>query len=331
MFLTDQTGSNVTLSYKIRGRLRVSDFAGAVKATTSAHESLRTCFIADEKSSERAWQVVMEQSKLELEYRTVSSEDQIAAEYRSVRNTVYDLEQGETMRVVLLSHEDKSYTVIFGYHHIILDGVGFQIWLADLERAYAGQTISPQGLEYTAFSEQEGLSMGLNKNADDLAYWKREFDQIPPVLPLLPVSTVTSRQVVSNYRSTYVERRLDPKLSTKMKTICQKLRVTMSHFYLTTYRIWLARLAGVDDLCIGLADANRHSSNVMSTVGLFLNSLPLHFTQQKDMSFGEVLHETRDKVYEGLGHAGVPFDELLQGKSFPRRCLSATGVLIVFP
>ncbi|KAF1846591.1 putative linear gramicidin synthase subunit D, partial [Cucurbitaria berberidis CBS 394.84] len=237
MFLADQTGSNVTLSYNIRGRIRVSDFARAVKATTRAHEALRTCFVADEESKERAWQGVMEESKLELEYKTISSADQV-------------------------------------------------------------------------------IDLGnLKKN---LAYWQREFEQISPVLPLLPVSKVTSRQAISSYGSTYVERRLDPKLSAKMKATCQKFHVTMSHFYLATYRILLARLTGVDDICIGLADANRHDSKVISTVGLFLNSLPLHFTQQKDRSFGDVLRETRAKVYEGLSHAGVPFDELLQALRLSR-------------
>jgi hybrid polyketide synthase / nonribosomal peptide synthetase ACE1 len=73
------------------------------------------------------------------------------------------------------------------------------------------------------------------------------------------------------------------------------------------------RLTGVEDLCTGLADANRQNSNTMSTVGLFLNMLPLHFKGPLSTSFGEVLKTTRTKVYEALGHAGVPFNDIFQG------------------
>ncbi|KAK0664508.1 hypothetical protein QBC41DRAFT_380647 [Cercophora samala] len=318
MFLSDQTASNVTLSYNIRGRVRIGDFARALKQTTNAHEALRICFIPDEHSAEKAWQGVMKTSKVELNHRTVSSDDEISAVYDQVRHTVYDLEQGETMQVVLLSKDPLTHTIIFGYHHIVLDGVGFTTFVADLERAYKGQTPSPAGLRYSDFSEKEGIAIEKGSLEKNLAYWKAEFQDAPPLLPLLPVAQTTTRRAISKYGSSYVEHRLDSSLAAKLKAVCRQFHVTPSHFYLAVFRIMLSRLGGVDDLCIGLADANRHDSDVMSTVGLFLNMLPLRFKHVPDMSFGDVLKGTRTKVYEGLGHAGVPFDELLQELKVPR-------------
>ncbi|KAH6844804.1 hypothetical protein B0I37DRAFT_446777 [Chaetomium sp. MPI-CAGE-AT-0009] len=318
MFLSDRTSSNVTLSYNIRGHVRVSDLARAVKQTTNAHEALRTCFIADNDSTEKAWQGVMQTSKVELDYRTVVTDEEISAAYQQVRNTVYDLGQGETMQIVLLSKNQTTHTIIFGYHHIVLDGVGFTAFVADLERAYKGQRPSPQGLQYADFSEQEGVAIGKGSLQQNLAYWKDKFQEMPPLLPLLPVANVTTRQAVGTYGSSYVERRLDSRLAETLKTCCKKFHVTSSHVYIATFRVMLMRLAGVDDLCIGLADANRHESNVTSTVGLFLNMLPLRFRQSSEATFGDILKETRGAVYEGLGHAGVPFDELLQALQVPR-------------
>ncbi|KAK4205028.1 hypothetical protein QBC40DRAFT_261048 [Triangularia verruculosa] len=318
MFLSDQTASNVTLSYNIRGKVRIEAFARALKQTVNAHEALRTCFIADENSAEKAWQGVMKTSKVELNHKTVSTDEEISAAYKRVRNTIYDLEQGETMQVVLLSKDSLTHTIIFGYHHIVLDGVGFTSFVADLERAYNGQAPSPMGLRYSEFAEKEGIAIEKGSLEKNLAYWKGEFQEVPPLLPLLPVSKTTTRKAISKYGSSYVEQRLDPKLAANLKLVCRQFHATSSHFYLAVFRIMLARLAGVDDLCIGLADANRHDSNVMSTVGLFLNMLPLRFKHLPDTPFGEVLKGTRVKVYEGLGHAGVPFDDLLQALKVPR-------------
>ncbi|KAK3290153.1 uncharacterized protein B0H64DRAFT_453112 [Chaetomium fimeti] len=318
MFLSDRTSSNVTLSYNMRGHVRISDFARAVKQTTNAHEALRACFIADEDSSEKAWQGLMQTSKVELDHRTVATDEEISAAYQEVRSTVYDLEQGETMQIVLLSKNPTTHTIIFGYHHIVLDGVGFTAFVADLERAYKGQRPSPQGLQYAEFSEQEGVAIGKGSLQQNLEYWKNKFHEMPPLLPLLPVANVTARQTVGTYGSSYVEQRLNARLAESLKACCKKFHVTSSHVYLATFRVMLMRLAGVDDLCIGLADANRHESNVSSTVGLFLNMLPLRFKQSSEATFGEILKETRGAVYEGLGHAGVPFDELLQALQVQR-------------
>ena len=318
MFLSDQTASNVTLSYNIHGEVRIRDLARALRQTTNAHEALRTCFIADESSAEKARQGIMKISKVKLDHWTVSTNDEISEVYNRVRNTIYDLEQGETMQVILLSKDAVTHTIVFGYHHIVLDGVGFTTFVADLERAYNGQTLSPVGLGYSEFSEREGIAIQKGDLESNLAYWKAEFQEAPPLLPLLPVARTVTRKAISKYGSSYVEHRLEANLAASLKAVCRQFHVTPSHFYLAVFRIMLSRLAGVDDVCIGLADANRHDSNVMSTVGLFLNMLPLRFKHLPDMSFSDVLKGTRAKVYESLGHAGVPFDELLQALKVPR-------------
>lgn len=271
--------------------------------------------MADRNSLETAWQGVMIEPKIKFVHHKVSTDAEIEEAYMQVRNTVYELQQGECMQVVLLSSNPMAHTIIFGYHHIILDGVGFQVFLTHLEQAYAGKSPSPQGLQYTSYSENEALSVGKSTLKDKLSYWRDEFRDTPTVLPLLPVSKVRSRRAMSTYGSNYVEKRLDSRLASQIKLTCRQWHTTPSHFYLATFRVMLMRLAGIEDLCIGLADANRHEDNVISTVGLFLNMLPLRFKGYRNSQFSEILRETRTKVYGALGHAGIPFDELLKGKA----------------
>ncbi|KAL9039597.1 MAG: hypothetical protein Q9180_002432 [Flavoplaca navasiana] len=317
-FLGDQTASNVTSSYKIRGHLNVARLARAVKVTANAHQALRACFLPDESSSEKAWQGLMKESKLELQHQELSRDEEVAKVYERVRHTVYDLRQGLTMQIILLSRGRTEHTIIFGYHHIVLDGVGFEAFLTDLEKVTASQPPSPQGLQYFKFSAREGLEIEQGGLHNNLEYWRSEFKHTPPLLPVLPVSKVATRQPISRYGSTYVEQRLDAQLALKIKAACRQFHVTASHFYLATFRVMLLRLAGIDEICIGVADANRHDSSVMSTVGLFLNMLPIFFKKITNAAFGDVLRDTRAKVWDGLAHAGVPFDELLQALRLPR-------------
>ncbi|KAM0276945.1 hypothetical protein ACHAQH_006230 [Verticillium albo-atrum] len=311
------TTSNVTFFYEMRGRVRIPELSRAVKAVGKAHEGLRTCFFADEHSVESAWQGVMQTSKLELEYRKISNKDEITSEYARVRDTVYDLTQGKTMRIVVLSMDNETHAIIFGYHHIIMDGVGFQIFLRDLEHAYAGQAVRTPAMQYPSFAEKQRHAIEEGSLEKSLLFWRQELKDAQ-LLPVLSVAKVPSRQVLNKYQSCHVQHRLATSLIDKIKATCRGSAVTPSHFYLATFRVFLTRLAGVKNVCIGMADANRRDVESMSTVGLFLNLLPLLFEATGSTSFQAVMKETRNKVYEALGHSDVPLDEILNALRLPR-------------
>lgn len=323
IYMEDQTTSNVTFFYEIRGRVRVSSLSRALQVVGNAHEGLRTCFFADERPADErsvdegpvgtAWQGVMKASKLELEHRKISDKSEIASEYARVRDTVYDLAQGKTMRVVLLSLDSESHAIIFGYHHIVMDGVGFQIFLRDLESAYTGRALAIPAMQYPSYSEKQRRAIDSGSLSKDLAFWRQELKDAQ-LLPLLPVAKVSSRQALDKYSSCHVQHRLPTSLADKIRATCRGLAVTPSHFYLATFRVFLTRLTGASSICIGMADANRRDVESMSTVGLFLNLLPLLFKATGSEIFHAVVQETRNKVYEALGHSDAPLDEILNSK-----------------
>ncbi|KMU74734.1 tyrocidine synthetase 1 [Coccidioides immitis RMSCC 3703] len=77
-------------------------------------------------------------------------------------------------------------------------------------------------------------------------------------------------------------------------------------------------LLEVDDLYIGMADANRNETHLVRSMGMYLNLLPLRFRLGQNKSFTEVLKETRRKVYSAIGHSRLPFDVLLEELKTPR-------------
>ncbi|KAI1166951.1 hypothetical protein F5B18DRAFT_604946 [Nemania serpens] len=53
-----------------------------------------------------------------------------------MRTYSFDLELNDTFMAMLLSREAISYTIVFGYHHIIMDGVSRQVLLQDLAQIF---------------------------------------------------------------------------------------------------------------------------------------------------------------------------------------------------
>ncbi|TPX24000.1 putative Hybrid PKS-NRPS biosynthetic cluster [Coccidioides immitis] len=315
-YLEDQTTFNITFSVQLRGYLRVSDMENAVKLLGSRHEALRTCFFT--KDGETPMQGILKESRLLLEKKTIQNPEQVTVEFQSMRDYVFDIEHGENMRVLLLSLTPTVNYMIIGYHHINMDGASLEVFLDELEMAYTHKRLPQPVFQYSDFSEQQRLEFKKGQMNAELNYWKSELSDDLSVLPLLPFSSAKHRSPIEKYEHHREDCRISTELATQVKDMCRKNKVNVFHFYLATYAVLLSRLLEVDDLYIGMADANRNETHLVRSMGMYLNLLPLRFRLGQNKSFTEVLKETRRKVYSAIGHSRLPFDVLLEELKTPR-------------
>lgn len=61
----------------------------------------------------------------------------VKSEVKELERRTWNLEQGESFQVTLVSREsDLDTNIIFGHHHIVMDGVSWHLFLRDLGLAY---------------------------------------------------------------------------------------------------------------------------------------------------------------------------------------------------
>ena len=313
LLLEDQTTSNVAFYYHVTGNLCVSDMERAIRIVTARHEALRTCFIEDQTEADQAYQKVMASSPLRLEHKKIKSVEDVAAEYTQLKAHVFDLASGEMIRLVLLSLSPSSHYLLINYHHILMDGVSFQIFLSDLEKAYNGQSLGTPPRQFPDFSAAQRQAFENGEMNDELRYWRGVFPagEQPPILPLLPMARTSSRVAMKNFDIHQVGCRLEPGLVARVKSISKAQRSTPFHFYLAVFKAMLFCFTDAQDLTIGIADANRNDSDVIGSIGFFLNLLALRFRRQPDQRFADAVVEARNTTYAALGNSRLPFDVLL--------------------
>ena len=313
--LKDPTTPNVVFSYRVTGNLRVGDLERAIRIVTTRHEALRTCFVEDETDAGEAYQKVLPSSPLRLDRKKISSVQDVATEYTKLKGHVFDLESGDVMRVVLLTLSSASHYLLLNYHHIVMDGASFNIFVSDLEKAYSGQSLGAPPRQYSDFSVAQRQALEKGDMRDELSYWRGVFSvgEQPPVLPLLPMARTSSRVAMKGFESHQVIRHLEPALVARVKSVSKAQRSTPFHLHLAAFKIMLFCFAGEDteDLTIGIADAARNDSDVKGSIGFFLNLLTLRFRRQLDQTFADAVVEARNTTYAALGSSRLPFDVLL--------------------
>lgn len=310
--LDDQTTFNIVLSARVTGTLSVSDLDRAVRVNGQKHEVLRTRFFTDPETM-LPTQGILRDSPLRLEYRSVSDEVAFQDTFNELVHHSFDLALGSTIRVILLEKSATSHFLYIACHHIVMDEVSMQVFLSDIEREYQRKPLLP-ALQYAEYSRRQRQRYESGNMAAQIQYWKDELVDPPAPLALLPLSSslaVKTRPLVRRYDFNRYEAKLDVRTASRIRAMAQSHQATSFHFYVSILRIMLSRMLSLEDLCIGIADANRTDSDTSTGVGFFVNLLPLRFKTSLQQSFSETLQSSRNKVFGALAHSDVPFDVII--------------------
>ncbi|ATY64651.1 Beta-ketoacyl synthase [Cordyceps militaris] len=316
-YLEDSTCFNVLVQTRLNGNIDSARLQEAVRKLGARHESLRTAFFVSEKGEPRMG--VMSDSLLRLEVEKIQEISQAEKAYQDMMGYNFDIERGEVIRMRLLSLSDKDHVFIFAVHHIAMDGFSFNLMIRDLDMMYQGKPVPQIPAQFTDFAIQQRRDVEAGRMRNDVAFWKKTFSNIPDPLPLFPFTGVSNRMPLVKYEHEEVELSLDAAMAQKIRNLCRQNRCTTFHFFLATFQIFLSKWLEVDDLCIGIADANRSDIKTLSTIGFLLNLVPLRFSALNAKApFSSVLAAAKQTAYNSLAHSKLPFDLLLEELNLPR-------------
>ncbi|EFQ34698.1 AMP-binding enzyme [Colletotrichum graminicola] len=304
-FTSDASTLNNTVVYRMTGALDVARLAEAVRVVGDRHEALRTAVFESEDGM--AVQAVLDHSKLHLEKLSASLKD-VPVIINDLAGYHYQLDKGQNMRILLVSSSPTEHHILFGFHHINMDGISLQIIQSELETVYKGEDLLGSPLPFTDFVKRQRE----NDWSELLSFWQSELSGISGNLPILQLPGASKvRHLLTEYRAIEVERRVNSPTMAKVHERCRELRVTQFQFYLAIFRVLLTRLAKVEDICIGIADGNRLSEDTLDAVGMYLNLLSLRFQSTQKMTFSDIAQDTKQKAQAAIAHSAIPFGLLL--------------------
>ena len=319
---------NVTCNIEIMAELDTSALAKAVRALSARHEALRTCFFNDTGDQNQPVQGILKESSLRLETFTAPTSE-IPKHFAELHKTVYHFGKGELMRIVLVSSSPTKHHLLVGYHHINMDSSSLAVLVGDLQRLYFGQKLSAPRVQSPDFALWQIERLRNGQWEKEVSYWREEFSTPSQPLPVLNLSPNKKRPDMIAYEIHSTKTRVMAPIARQIKGFCRNARVTPFHLYATVWQILLARLAATDDICIGMADANRSDFGASESIGNFLNLLPLRLKTALDQPFESLVQATKNKALHAMSNSAVPFDVILEQVQ-PQRSPSHSPIFQAF-
>lgn len=329
------TAYTLPMYSRLRGPLDVHALEKSVSELLRRHEILRTVFpVSDGTPSQKILPapekalVFLDFSALPLEEAEAKARDAAANEAKRP----FDLARGPLLRAQLLRLGPDDHVLLFAVHHIVFDGWSIDVFWRDLSALYCAfregkaSPLAELPFQYVDFASWQKKSIEGPTRDAHLAYWKEQLGEHPPTLSL---PTDRPRQNAMHSPGAKKAVQIGPSLCASLRSLSQREGASVSMTLLTAFNVLLHRLAGQDDILVGMPVACRSRAEFESMVGIFVNTMVVRTRLSESLSFRDVLHQVRDTMLEAHEHQDMPFEELV-GALDPQRDLHRTPLFQVF-
>ncbi len=309
---------NISQAMHLKGWLHVAALEQSFQEIVRRHEVLRTTFAMVDgelvqviSPSPNFTLPVVDLTELSTTVQKVKVQELATHEAQYP----FDLAHGPLLRVTLLKLGETEHVLVFVMHHIVADAKSCGILIQELAVLYKGFStgkppVLPElSIQYADFAHWQRQWLQGSVLAEQLAYWKQQLAETPPVLTL---PTDRSSPSVQNLAGDCISFHLSPSLSAMLKKLSQSEGVTLFITLLAAFQTLLYRYSTQDDFCVGTAINNRKTSELNSLIGCFVNTLVLRANLSGNPSFRELLSRVREVALAAYAHQDLPFEKLVE-------------------
>ncbi|MDQ2586615.1 non-ribosomal peptide synthetase [Saccharothrix yanglingensis] len=323
---------NVPIALRLRGALDRAALRRALDVLVERHAALRTTF---PDSGGEPVQLVAPTGTAALTVHDLSGDDlsgddlsgddlsgddlsdgardAAAQRFADERGGIgFDLHRGPLFAASLGRFADDDHVLVLNLHHICSDAWSLSVLLDELGTAYdaalAGREpdLPALRLQYPDFAVWQRDRMADDVVAEHLDHWARHLDGAPELLTL---PTDRPRPPVVTYRGALHCAHVP---AGPLEDVARAHGVTTFMVLLAAFAARLGRLAGQDDVVVGTPVAGRSHPDLERLIGFFVNTLPLRVHVGGDPTFTELLARVRESAVDGLAHADLPFERLVE-------------------
>ena len=202
----------------------------------------------------------------------------------------------------------------FTTHHFVVDGWSCGILMRELSIIYNALASGEEprlpelSVQYTDFAVWQTRWLEGPEPAKQIAYWKAALDR----LSTLELPTDRARPPLQSYRGDIHHFELQPELGAALRELSREMGMTLYMTLLAAFQVLLYRYSRQEEVVLGTAVSNRHSSDLEHLLGPFVNTLVLRGDLSGNPSFRELVQRARDVASNAFANQDLPFETLVE-------------------
>jgi amino acid adenylation domain-containing protein/FkbM family methyltransferase len=324
----------ISAAIELAGDLEPAALWGSFLEIARRHETLRTAFLESAGEPVQAIAPKPELPSCVVDLSALAAAGSRAETERIARETArqgFDLSTAPLWRLRLLRLRADLHVALLSLHHAVADGWSIGILVKELAELYAAALsgrpprLPELPIQYADFALWQRRRLTGEVLAADLAFWREQLGGLPSALE---VPADRPRPATPSDRGIGCPMELGRETSEAVRRLARDRGATAFMVLLAAFQALLGRLAGEDDLAVGVPVAGRDRTEVAGLIGFFVNTLVLRARLGGDPPFDELVARVREGVVSAFAHRELPFERLIDDLS-PRRHLGVTPLFQV--
>lgn len=312
---------NLSVSIIFKGNLEIDKLEQAVNTLVKRHECLRATFSPDGQ-----FMCIYSDGSAEISQNDISNlsttEKELSKEtlIKEELNFLFDLVNGPLFNVSLIKLEDFEYILTLTHHHIIGDGLSFDVILEELGTLYSAYVENvvphlPNPERFSEFAEKMNSLSQSNEYKHLEDFWLNIYKESVPTIEL-PIDYI--RPSIRKYNSHRLDFPLDDAILNALKNVGLNAGCSLVTTLLAAFEVFLYKLTGQNDLVVGFPYSGNMLLDMRQMIGHCVNSLPLRSKINPNCSFSDYLKQRNTQLFDAYEHQQVSFGHLLKSLAISR-------------
>jgi natural product biosynthesis luciferase-like monooxygenase protein len=229
----------------------------------------------------------------------------------------FDLEVPPLARLTLFRTADDSYTLVWTFHHMLMDGRSFPLVLRDVFSAYEAllNDGEPDLAEIPGYGQHIQWLAERDAGGDE-AFWHGLMEGITGPTPL-PVKA-RSDDADAPIERAEIEVRLSRDLTASLNTLAGQHKVSLNTVLQAAWAILLSRYTGEQQVVFGATRAGRHTVEGANDIaGMFINTLPVPVSVAADANPAALMRTLRQQEIDVRPFEHTPLVDIHQWSDIP--------------
>jgi amino acid adenylation domain-containing protein len=219
------------------------------------------------------------------------------------------------IRWTVVRCSDEQHELIVVANHLLHDGWSISLLAREFTTLYTAfaegveAPLAEPPMQYREFARLQRSALETAPMQAQLAYWRKQLDDLPPVLEL-PADH--PRPAIQSFRGETLRVDLPRELPGVLRSFCRARGVPSSSTLFAAFFALLHRYTGQRDICIGSSFACRQAPRTEDLMGMLANTVLLRCDVDPALGFENLVENVHGVVVDATANALLPFPELVR-------------------
>jgi len=298
----------------IEGSLNMHYLEESFNRLIERYDILRTVFVYEKV--ERPVQVVMKSRKAYIPIENI--EDLTEAEKKAFveefkmkdRQRGFNLSKDILMRMSVIKTDRDLYKLIWSFHHIIMDGWCMAIIRQEFLEIYNSLKENRPPKLGKVFPYSDYIRWLARQNREEAAlYWDNYLDGYSEQAVIPSTKAISANE---KYKVAELTLPVSENIKKSLEDLAGKNNVTLNTIVQSAWGVVVQKYNNSNDVVFGAVVSGRphEITGIESMVGLFINTLPVRITCNRDEVFSTVLYRVQNEAVESERYSYCPLAEI---------------------